>query len=130
MGLRSGLCADQSSSSTPISTNHFYMDLTLCIRRTARWRSDSSIQRTRFYCSGVQWRQASHHSSRSLALRLVISDLCAAARPWTPKYCADFVSRGSLELCSECCNRGQTIFTRFSTRWSRSVSLCGLPLQG
>uniref|UniRef100_A0A4W5Q4Q6 Activated leukocyte cell adhesion molecule a n=1 Tax=Hucho hucho TaxID=62062 RepID=A0A4W5Q4Q6_9TELE len=29
MGLRSGLCADQSSSSTPISTNHFCMDLTL-----------------------------------------------------------------------------------------------------
>uniref|UniRef100_A0A8C7J1G1 E3 ubiquitin-protein ligase UHRF n=1 Tax=Oncorhynchus kisutch TaxID=8019 RepID=A0A8C7J1G1_ONCKI len=27
MGLRSGLCAGQSSSSTPISTNHFCMDL-------------------------------------------------------------------------------------------------------
>jgi hypothetical protein len=31
MGLRSGLCAGQSSSSTPISTNHFCMDLALCI---------------------------------------------------------------------------------------------------
>ena len=30
MGLRSGLCASQSSSSTPISTNHFCMDLALC----------------------------------------------------------------------------------------------------
>ena len=30
MGLRSGLCAGQSSSSTPISTNYFCMDLTLC----------------------------------------------------------------------------------------------------
>uniref|UniRef100_A0A8C7Q7A6 ATP-binding cassette, sub-family A (ABC1), member 4a n=1 Tax=Oncorhynchus mykiss TaxID=8022 RepID=A0A8C7Q7A6_ONCMY len=29
MGLRSGLCAGQSSSSTPISTNHFCMDLAL-----------------------------------------------------------------------------------------------------
>ncbi|KAK6314285.1 hypothetical protein J4Q44_G00157440 [Coregonus suidteri] len=30
MGLRSGLCAGQSSSSTTISTNHIYMDLALC----------------------------------------------------------------------------------------------------
>jgi hypothetical protein len=30
MGLRSGLCAGQSSSSTPISINHFCMDLALC----------------------------------------------------------------------------------------------------
>ena len=29
MGLRSGLCAGQSSSFTPISTNHFSMDLAL-----------------------------------------------------------------------------------------------------
>ena len=29
MGLRSGLCPCQSSSSTPISTNHFCMDLAL-----------------------------------------------------------------------------------------------------
>ena len=31
MGLRSGLFAGQSSSSTPISTNHFCMDLVLCM---------------------------------------------------------------------------------------------------
>jgi hypothetical protein len=30
MRLRSGLCAGQLSSSTPISTNHFCMDLALC----------------------------------------------------------------------------------------------------
>jgi hypothetical protein len=29
--LRSGLCAGQSSSSTPILTNHFRMDLALCM---------------------------------------------------------------------------------------------------
>jgi hypothetical protein len=28
--LRSGLCAGQSSFSTPISTNHFCMNLALC----------------------------------------------------------------------------------------------------
>ena len=48
----------------------------------------------------------------------------------TNSYCTDVASRGSLELCSECCNRGQTIYTSFSTRRSRSVSLCGLPLRG
>ena len=32
----------------------------------------------------VQWRQALHHSSRHLALRMVILGLCAAARPWKP----------------------------------------------
>ena len=31
MGLRSGLCAGQSSFSTPISTNPFCMDLALCM---------------------------------------------------------------------------------------------------
>ena len=31
MGVRSRLCAGQSSSSTPISTNHFCMHLTLCM---------------------------------------------------------------------------------------------------
>ena len=30
----------------------------------------------------------------------------------TNSYCADVASRGSLELGIECCNRGQTIFTR------------------
>jgi hypothetical protein len=46
----------------------------------------------------------------------------------TNSFCDDVASRGSLELCSECCNWGQTIFTSYSTRRSRSVSLCGLPL--
>ena len=36
----------------------------------------------------------------------------------TNSSCADIASRGSLELDSECCNRGQTIFMRFSTRRS------------
>ena len=44
--------------------------------------------------------------------------------------CADVASRGSLELNSECCNRGQNIVTHFSTWQSRSVSLCGIPLRG
>jgi hypothetical protein len=30
----------------------------------------------------------------------------------TKSYCADVASRGSLELGIECCNRGQTMYTR------------------
>ena len=37
MRLRSRLCAGQSSSSTPISTNHFCMDLALCMRAFSCW---------------------------------------------------------------------------------------------
>ena len=37
MELRSGLCAGQSSSSTPILENNFCMDLTLCTRELSCW---------------------------------------------------------------------------------------------
>jgi hypothetical protein len=40
-------------------------------------KRDSSLQRTRFHCSRVQWRQALHHSSQCLALCMVILGLCA-----------------------------------------------------
>ena len=39
---------------------------------------------------------------------------------------AEVASRGSLELSSECCNWRFLCTTCFSTRQSRSVSLCGL----
>ena len=45
-------------------------------------KRDSSLQRTRFHCSRVQWRQSLYHSNRRLALLMVILGLCAAARPW------------------------------------------------
>ena len=37
MGLRSGLCAGQSRSSTPTLTNHFCMELTLCTGALLCW---------------------------------------------------------------------------------------------
>ena len=37
MGLRLGLCAGQSSSSTSISTNNFFMDLALCTGTLSCW---------------------------------------------------------------------------------------------
>jgi hypothetical protein len=45
----------------------------------------------------------------------------------TNSSCADVASRDSLELDSECCNRGQMIFTCYALHYS--VSLCGLPLR-
>ena len=38
IGLRSGLCAGQLSYSTPISTNHFCMDLAFSTRRLSCWK--------------------------------------------------------------------------------------------
>jgi hypothetical protein len=40
MGLRSGLCAGQSSSYTQISTNHFSIDLALCMGALSCWNSE------------------------------------------------------------------------------------------
>ena len=40
-------------------------------------------------------------------------------------YCADVASRGSLELGSECCNRGQTIVTSYVLQHS-AVQFCEL----
>ena len=47
-------------------------------------KRDLSLQWTRFHCSRVQWWRALHHSSRCLALRMVLLGLCTAARPSTP----------------------------------------------
>ena len=44
-------------------------------------KRDSSLQRMRFHCSRVQWWRALRHSSRHLALCMVILGLCVAARP-------------------------------------------------
>ena len=76
-----------------------------------------------FHCPGAQWRRALHHSSRRLALSMVILGLCVAAWLWKP---ADSASRGSLELCSDCCTRGpiylkKFIYFCFSTRQSHSA---------
>ena len=51
MELRSGLSADQWSSSTPILTNHFCMDLALCTGALSCWNKDfSSLE-----LSGLAW---------------------------------------------------------------------------
>jgi hypothetical protein len=47
-------------------------------------KRDSSLQRRCFHCSRVQWQRALHHSSRRLALGMVMLGLYAAAQPWKP----------------------------------------------
>ena len=42
IGLKSGLCAGQASSSTKISTNHFCMDLALCMEALSCWSRKGS----------------------------------------------------------------------------------------
>ena len=118
MGLRSGLCAGQSSSSTPISTNHFRMDLT-CHAGTGK----GLLQTVRHKVGNTE---SSRMSLYAVELRFPFT----GTKLPTNNYCADVASRGNLELSSECCNQGQIIFTHFRTRQSRSVSLCGLPLRG
>jgi hypothetical protein len=57
---------------------------------------------------------------------MVILGLCAAAwamethfmKLQTNSYCADVASRDSLELGSECCNRGQKIYMRYTLQHS------------
>jgi hypothetical protein len=91
----------------------------ICPSECQMVKCDSSLQRTRFHW--VQWRRVSHHISRQLALCIVISGLCAAAWPRKPisrssrltVFVLTLLPRGSLELASEYCNRGQTIVTRY-----------------
>ena len=101
-------------------------------------KRDSSLQRTCFHCSVVQWRRALHHPSQRLASCMVI--LCAAAQPWKPISRSSRLTFIALTLLLEAVwnsvlsvatkDRWLLRATRFSTCWSRSVSLCGLPLRG
>ena len=82
------------NSTRPLFLLHQTLQLALCIRvgsvllaspKPSRpldcqmLKRDSLLQRM-----GVQWWRALHHSSRLLALRMVILGLCVAARPWMP----------------------------------------------
>jgi hypothetical protein len=75
------------------------------LRNHIRVKCDSSLQRMCFHCSIVHWWRALHHSSRGLALRMVILGLCAATRPWKPISWSSWwtvlvltLLRGNLEL--------------------------------
>jgi hypothetical protein len=119
----------------------------LCIRAGSVLLASA---KPRFVYWPVRWGSVIHHSREcvstapmvftplQLTLGIAHGDLvcgCLAMETHfiklpTNSYCADVASRGSLELGSECCNRGQTIFTHYALQCSRSVSLCGLPLCG
>ena len=71
-------------------------------------KRDSPLQRMHFHCSRVQWWQALHHSSRHLALSIVDLRFVCGCSAMETHY---MKLPGSLELGSECWNRGQTIVT-------------------
>jgi hypothetical protein len=84
MGLRSGLCADQSSSSTPISTNHFCMDLALCTGELSCWnRKGPSLN----CCHKVGSTESSRRSLYAVALRFPFTGT-KGPEPWktTPDH--------------------------------------------
>jgi hypothetical protein len=103
-------------------------------------KRDSSLQGMHFHCFRVKWWRVLHHSSQRLALLIVILDLCTAARPWKPNSWSSWQTVIVLTLLPEAVrNSVVSVATkdrwflhakRFSTRWSRSVSLWVLPLRG
>ena len=96
IGLRSGLCAGQSSSSTPNWLIHVFMDLALCTGAPSCWNRKGSspncfhkvgsmkwskiswyAEAFRVPCSRIQWRRALQHCIRRFALHLVMYGLDA-----------------------------------------------------
>ena len=93
------------NSPSPLLFIHQTLQLALCIqvcrvllastkprfvRQIARWCSI-------VHCSIVQWQRALPHSSQRLALRMVILNLCVAARPLKPI----FMKRQTNNSCSD-----------------------------
>jgi hypothetical protein len=95
-------------------------------------KRDSSLQRMYFHCSSPI---VVSFTPLQPTLGIAHDDIwlvcgCSAMEAHfmkllTNRSCADVASRGSLELCSECCNRGQIIFTRYALQHS-AVSFCEL----
>jgi hypothetical protein len=64
----------------------------------------------------------------TLGIRIVVLGLCVEThfmKLLLNSSCADVASEGSLELSSECCHRGQTIFTDYVLQHS-AVLFCEL----
>ena len=115
MGLRSGLYAGKSSSSTPISTNHFYMDLTLCSGALSCWNRKGPSSNC---CHKIGSTELSRMSLCAVALRFPFTGTKG------PSSLLTLVVRVAKE------DRRFLHSMLFSIRRSRYVSLCGLPLHG
>ena len=99
----------------------------ICLSDCQMVKRNSSLQRNHFHRSSVQWRWALHHSSRCLALHMVILGLCAVSLHGNP-----FQEAPDEQFLCWVLQPRTDIFLRalcFSPRQSRSVSLCGLTLR-
>ena len=72
-----GLCAGQSGSSTPISTNHFCMDLALCVRALWCWNKKGPSPNC---CHKDGSTESSRMSLYAVALRFPFTELRGLAR--------------------------------------------------
>jgi hypothetical protein len=115
MGLRSGLCAGQSSSSTPISTDGNSRE---CIS-TAPESNGGELTLgivhgdLRLVCGYLALKLFSLFSWQRVTVLTLLPDAI-----WNSVVCVPTKDRRFLGTM------------RFRTRWSHSVSLCGLPLRG
>ena len=137
-----------NNSPRPLFLLHQTLQLALCIRacsiflasakpryvhRTARWWS--VVQHSRARISTAPEPMAENFRPPQPTLDIVHGDLslvCGYSAMethfmmlLTDSSCADVASRGSLELGSECCNWGQTMFARYTLQQSL-VSFCEL----
>jgi hypothetical protein len=126
-------------SPRPVSLLHQTLQLALCIGADSGFLAST---KPRFVRRTARWWSVIHHSRervstesnggfyRHLAFHMFILGLCEASRPWkliswSCRQTDCVASRGSLELGSECCNRGQAIFTRYALQYS-AVLFCEL----
>ena len=127
---------DHYSSSTKLYSWHYAFRQISVLLESVKPRfckmvkHDSSLQRTHFHFSRVQWRQALHHSSRCLALCMVILGLCAAGQPGKP---ISWSSQRAFLVMALLPKAVWNLVVSVETEdrpSSHSVSLCGLPLHG
>ena len=131
--LTKGPSPNHEKQPRPLSFHPQTLQLALCIGAGSVLLAST---KPRFVCRTARWQSVIHHSRERVStapesnftplqptlgiehgdLRLVCG--CSAMETHSMKLltnssCAEVASRGSLELSSECCNRGQRIFRRY-----------------
>ena len=116
MALRSGLCARQSSSSTPILTKHFCMDLALCTGALSCWNRKGPSPNCCHNVGSTEW---SRMSLNAVVLRFTFTGT-KEPEPW--KTAPDHYS-SSTKLYSWHYALGQVAFSWHPPNPDSSVGL-------